>query len=1422
VTYGSNDLNGAEYQVSNDNGATWKYWTGAAWGAAASATDRNDLTTLRTHITTLAAGALKLRIYLVGDTLQSEIDQINVTYNNNAPSTPSSLGPAGLVNGSGSANNTPTLNFTLSDLNTYDTVGYRIQIDNTSNFSSPEVDYTSALGAQGATSFTVGQAAGGGSYTAGSGGQTLADGNYYWRVLAKDAAANASANATANAGAVAFNVDTVVRQIQFSASTSSAAESTAAPNLVVSIASATFQDVTADYTVTSGSASGGGTDYTLASGTVTITAGSSTANITPAIVADVLDEPDETIQVTLSNPTHGTLGATSVHTFTITDDDATPTLAVGDVTVNENAGTATITVTMTSQSQSSVTVDHATSNGTATAGTDYTATSGTLTWTTGQTGAKTYTVPISEDVLDEADETINVTLSNVSASATLADATGVVTITDNDASPSIAFTSASSSASEATTAVSLGLTLSAVSGRDVTVDYSVTGGTATGGGTDFTLASGTATITAGSTTTNIAMTVVDDPTVEANETVIVTAANPTNASLGVNTAHTYTINNNDTASATIVESGGSVMITEGSTTDTYTVVLNSQPSADVVITPTPNGQVTVNPVALTFTNGNWNIAQTITVTAVDDAIAEGAHVGSITHAATSADVLFNGMTVATVVPAITDNDSAAMSFAESGGSTDVAENAGTDTYTVVLTSQPTADVVVNLTHDAQTTVAPSSLTFTTGNWNLPQTVTVTGAQDHIAEGNHTGVIHHTATGADATYAALAVSNITAHLTDDDAAGVLITESASSTAVTEAGATDTYTVQLISQPTTNVTIAASYDAAQLTLSPASLVFTNANWNVPQTVTVGAADDSLVDVVPNSTITHRVSASTDLSYPANMSITSVIVAITDNDTADSGGTNTAPSVYPATPLVVVEGGTGKLFAAASDPDDGNILSYAWNQVSGPSVSIAAATTSNATFVAPAYLEGRSTLVFRVTVSDGIASTTADVTVTVAKNGRTISTFGGVEIDKKISAVSESGDTVRETDTNGELTYTLGTGAVVEGLSDKSHVLFSNGKIVIADPNYDQSRGIVAVLDSTELPIGQLMISDTAFLTLPGVNAVVGSHIGDRYGYALSNGDFDGDGYDELFVTAAGTTNGTLYVLDFDTLEVVNLMLGSEEEALKSPLMVAANVNGLVADDAVMGITSSVNTSLALTSSSETTNAFNGMLASTNFPTVVNFATVTPDFEFDTTMNASQLNRGDLNGDSFNDLVISSGDSCESIVVFGSAEIGASQTQLDGSHTIGCHDTTSFTSAAVADVNGDGYADIIFGYPDADGGNGMVAVHFGSSMWTDSDYATGNALLIYGEAAKSIGTWLLTGDSDGDGVADIYTNLGHDGDSTVIRLAITPTPTTSGNAIFGGGGCSLVAREENTKSNTIPFWIVLMIFPVMGFRLRRKFGF
>src|SRR5262249_10294656 len=130
-----------------------------------------------------------------------------------------------------------------------------------------------------------------------------------------------------------------------------------------------------------------GSDYTSASGTLSFAPGTTSQLITVAVLGDTLSEPTETFTVNLSNPTHATI-ADGQGVGTILDNDGVPALASTDTTVTENAGSITgavFTVSLTAASAQPVSVSYATADGTATAGTDYIPTAGTLTFAPGAT-----------------------------------------------------------------------------------------------------------------------------------------------------------------------------------------------------------------------------------------------------------------------------------------------------------------------------------------------------------------------------------------------------------------------------------------------------------------------------------------------------------------------------------------------------------------------------------------------------------------------------------------------------------------------------------------------------------------------------------------------------------------------------------------------------------------------------------------------------------------------------------------------------------------------------------------------------------------------------------------------------------------------------------------------------------------------------
>ena len=154
-----------------------------------------------------------------------------------------------------------------------------------------------------------------------------------------------------------------------------------------------------------------------------------------------------------------------------------------------------------------------------------------------------------------------------------------------------------------------------------------------------------------------------------------------------------------------------------------------------------------------------------------------------------------------------DDDSPRITVTHSGGSTVVSESGTTDTFTVALARSPAGDVVINLTSSATDEVSldVATLTFTTSNWDQPQTVTVTGLNDFIIDGSQltTIVVSVDDTLSHPVYASAPDVSLQVQTNDDDVAGVLLTQSSNSTSVAETGTTDTLTAVLTAQPNSKI-------------------------------------------------------------------------------------------------------------------------------------------------------------------------------------------------------------------------------------------------------------------------------------------------------------------------------------------------------------------------------------------------------------------------------------------------------------------------------------------------------------------------------------------------------------------------------------------------------------------------------------------
>jgi hypothetical protein len=210
-----------------------------------------------------------------------------------------------------------------------------------------------------------------------------------------------------------------------------------------------------------------------------------------------------------------------------------PSLSIDDASVTEgNSGTAsaTFTVSLSGSSSQSVAVNYATASGSATSGTDFTATSGTLTFPVGTT-TRQIVVPVIGDTTPEPNETFVVNLSNA-ANATISTAQGTGTIVDDDAAePSLSINDVSvTEGNTGTTNAGFTVSLSAASSQTVTVNYATASDTATSG-VDFTSTSGTLTFPAGTTSRPINVPVIGDTVQESNETFVVNLSNASNATI---------------------------------------------------------------------------------------------------------------------------------------------------------------------------------------------------------------------------------------------------------------------------------------------------------------------------------------------------------------------------------------------------------------------------------------------------------------------------------------------------------------------------------------------------------------------------------------------------------------------------------------------------------------------------------------------------------------------------------------------------------------------------------------------------------------------------------------------------------------------------------------------------------------------------
>ena len=379
--------------------------------------------------------------------------------------------------------------------------------------------------------------------------------------------------------------------VSFSSPASYVSESVGSHAVSLNITPPPSPGITVSYTVTGSATSG--TDFTALSGSVSVADGASSVSIPIAITDDGAIESAEDIVLTLNDGTDYNVGAQSVHTVTISDNDGGPpppvpaaSFAASTSSAAESAGTHNITLNLNPAPSSAITVGYILSGG-AIRGSDYTiagvsSASGTVS-VSGSATSATIPVAIIDDSAVEGSESVTLTLMSGTDYRFGTTHTHTLTITDNDTAPTPAptptptpaptptpppppvpaasFAASTSSAAESAGTHNITLNLNPAPSSAITVGYTLTGSATRG--SDYTIAgvssaSGTVSVSGGATSATIPIAITDDSADEGNESVILTlTSGGSDYIAGTMRSHTLTITDNDTTPGGGSGSGGS-------------------------------------------------------------------------------------------------------------------------------------------------------------------------------------------------------------------------------------------------------------------------------------------------------------------------------------------------------------------------------------------------------------------------------------------------------------------------------------------------------------------------------------------------------------------------------------------------------------------------------------------------------------------------------------------------------------------------------------------------------------------------------------------------------------------------------------------------------------------------------------------------
>ncbi|MHA7863661.1 T9SS type B sorting domain-containing protein [Flagellimonas marinaquae] len=730
--------------------------------------------------------------------------------------------------------------------------------------------------------------------------------------------------------------------------------------------------------------------------------------------SDTTIEGDETLTITMSNPVGPAVDITDEAIVTIINDDFSGINIDSPASVAEgDAGTSQIDFTVSidqSDPDNNITVDYTISGGNENTDT------GTLIFLAGTaTLSQTVSVTTTGDTVVESDEAVSVTLSNASGNAVIATAVGTGSFTDDDQA-SIGIDSPASQAEGDSGPSQIDFTVSIDQSdpdNDITVDYTISGGNEDTNTATLTFLAGTATLTQ-----TVSVTTTGDTVVESDEAVSVTLSNASGNAVIATAVGTSSFTDDDQASIGIDSPASQAEGDSGPSQIDFTVSIDqSDPDNDITVDYTiSGGNENTDIGTLTFLAGTATLTQTVSVTTTGDTVVEADEAVSVTLSNASVNAV-----IATAVgnSSFTDDDTASLIVVETDGNTITSEDATTDTFNVALGAQPASDVVVNIVSSdlGEGTVNTGQLTFTNANWDTPQTVTVTGVDDNLIDGNQpfTVTISVVDASSDDDFDGLS-QVVNAQNTENDIAGITITETDGNTITSEDATTDTFNVVLDAQPATDVVLdIASDNVAEGTVSPITLTFNSGNWDTPQEVTVTGVDDAVIDGNQSFDVNITVNDGASDDDFDGLSVT-VPVTNNDNDSASftivesDGATNTSEDgatdtfsvvldVQPTSNVVfdIVSGDTGEATVSPS------LLTFTPANWDTPQVIIV---TGEDDFI----IDGAQTFNINITVNNGASDNAFDNladTVSVTNSDDDVAGFTIVESDGDTST-SEDGST------------------------------------------------------------------------------------------------------------------------------------------------------------------------------------------------------------------------------------------------------------------------------------------------------------------------------------------------------------------------------------------------------------------------------